>query len=364
MYSRFKVFKKLMVIIFFVFNFLSFSQSKKILIFHKTDGYRHPSIGVGINMFEDLGNEFGDWDTDNSNNSNVFTSSNLSQYNAVVFLNTSGDNLLTDSEQIALENFITNGNGFIGIHAATDTYRNKSWPFYNELVGGILQYDPNHTSSNFNADIEVKMSHPITDFIGSVGSIWNKNEEYYYWERNGGELSNDNSVLLEVESTGSNSYDAARPITWYKESITYDDDGNPSTSDITLSGIKSFYTALGHNESDYTGNTDFRTMLKNAVLWATESSTLSIREKEKISSIQISKNPVRDKVQIFFDDFNEDLNLKVYDISGKQVVSKLVNHNAIKNNIYELNITNYTSGLYFFLISTQTSSKSFKILKI
>jgi len=58
--------------------------------------------------------------------------------------------------------------------------------------------------------------------------------------------------LLEVQSTGNNSYDAQRPITWYKE----------------FDGGRSFYTALGHNGTTYNGNQNFRLMCEKAVLWA------------------------------------------------------------------------------------------------
>jgi hypothetical protein len=49
-------------------------------------------------------------------------------------------------------------------------------------------------------------------------------DEECVWELNGGQLSNENIVLLEVEQTVGpngevNSYDAPRPISWYKTSM-------------------------------------------------------------------------------------------------------------------------------------------------
>lgn len=364
MFSKSKHLKNSILFYFLSIGILSFSQ-KKVLIYHETNGFRHNSIASGITMFEDLGNENNDWDTDNSQNSNVFNTSNLAQYDAVVFLNTSGDGLLSSSEKEALESFISSEKGFLGIHAATDTYRDKSWPFYNELVGAIVQTNPNHTVKNFIADMEVKASNPIIDFLGPVGSIWNKSEEYYYWELNGGQLSTDNSVLLEVESTGSNSYDAARPITWYKESITYDDDNNSVTTKVTLTGIKSFYTALGHNSSDYSSNSNFRTMLKNATLWAIGSiTTLNISEQKAASNFKIINNPVKSKVQMSLNDFNEDFYVKVFNMTGKELFNERVKSSEISNNLYEFSIANYTNGFYLLNISTKSTTKSFKVLKI
>lgn len=347
----------------FLFLFASvslFSQSR-ILVYHETNGFRHSSIDVGITMFEDLGNLNG-WTTDNSLDSNVFNSSNLAQYDAVVFLNTSGTDLLASTEEAALEEFMESGKGFIGIHAATDTYRDKVWLFYNELVGGIVQDGPNHTANNFNADMEVKSSHPITNFLGSVGTIWNKDEEYYYWEQNGGQLSSDNTILLEVESTGSNSYDAARPTTWYKESITYDHDNNPGTANVTLSGIRSFYTSLGHNESDYTNNANFRNMIKNATLWAI-GDTLSLGDNDLVE-FKILPNPVKDTMQLYFNKLDESVLLRMYDITGKQLITRAINPSDLDNQSFGLNLEQYTNGIYFFNIHSPSKNQSFKVVKI
>lgn len=349
------------IYMFFFSITFTFSQNR-ILVYHETNGFRHSgAITSGITMFEDLGNEDGDWITDNSQDSSVFNTSNLEQYDVVIFLNTSGDNLLTGAERAAFENFIASGKGFIGIHAATDTYRDRSWPFYNELVGGIVQSSPNHTVNNFNADMELINSHPIVDFLGLVGTIWNKNEEYYYWQINGGNLSTDNTVLLEVESTGSNSYDQARPITWYKESLSYDDDNNQSTPDITLAGFRSFYTALGHNGSDYSGNSTFRTMLKNATIWAI-GSTLSLIDNE-FGNIKLLTNPVEHNVQFDLGNFSEELSINVYDISGKNQLSQMVNTKNMDVRIFEINTTNFEDGVYFFQFKTKSLEQTFKIVK-
>ncbi|HKL39087.1 MAG TPA: ThuA domain-containing protein, partial [Cryomorphaceae bacterium] len=105
----------------------------RVLIFHKTNGFRHGSINAGIDMIEEFGVE-NNWIVEDSQNSSVFNEANLSTVDVVVWLNTSGNNLLTVAEQDAFEAYIQNGGGFVGFHAATDTYRNQSWPWYNDLV--------------------------------------------------------------------------------------------------------------------------------------------------------------------------------------------------------------------------------------
>lgn len=342
----------------------SFAQ-KRILVYHETNAFRHTdAINQGITMFEDLGAENNDWITDVSQSSTVFTPSNLEQYDAVVFLNTSGNNILSDDQQDAFEDFIASGKGFVGTHAATDTYRDRSWDFYNQLVGAIIQANPNHTPNNTNADMQVINTNTIIDFLGPTGTIWNKDEEYYYWDINGGQISNDNTVLLEVERTGNNGFDRARPITWFKESITYDDDNNNNTPRVTLSGIKSFYTALGHNGRDYSGDANFRTMLRNATLWATDiNSTLSLEE-NSISSFKIVPNPVASVVNIDLGAvINEPIEFMLYDLLGKEIMRTDVTQMNSDNRSFSLDLSNIKSGLYIAQINTATSSKSLKLIK-
>lgn len=357
--------KQLFSLVFIFFSISIFSQS--ILVFHKTNGFRHTgAINAGITMFNNFGANNG-FTVTNSQNSNVFTANNLAQYDAVVFLNTSGNNLLSTSERAAFENFIASGKGFVGIHAATDTYRDGSWDFYNQLVGGIVQTSPNHTNNNFNADMEVITSNPIIDFLGPVTSIWNKNEEYYYWQNNGGQLSTDNTVLLEVEQTigpngNVNSYDAARPITWFKESVTYDDDDDNNTPDITMSGIRSFYTALGHNGSDYSNNSNFRDMLENATLWAI-GNTLSVEE-QIVSEFKIAPNPVKTTTNIQFKNSTGTIKIALYNVIGQQVLAKTIDPLTLNNNSYSLDMSQLNNGIYLLKMASNKLQKSLKLVKI
>src|SRR5690349_24719320 len=61
-----------------------------VLVFSKTAGFRHDSIAVGTQAIRDLGaaNSFTVTATEDAA---AFTTANLAQYEAVVFLNTTGD---------------------------------------------------------------------------------------------------------------------------------------------------------------------------------------------------------------------------------------------------------------------------------
>src|SRR5262245_18703323 len=61
-----------------------------------------------------------------------FTDDNLDRYRAVIFLYTSGNDILDDSGKLALERFERHGGGWLGVHAAAET--ETAWPFYETML--------------------------------------------------------------------------------------------------------------------------------------------------------------------------------------------------------------------------------------
>src|SRR5690606_30674345 len=64
----------------------------KVLVFSKTTGFRHDSIPEGIAAVQQLGQE-NNFEVDTTEDSAQFTDQNLAQYQAVVFMSTTGDPL-------------------------------------------------------------------------------------------------------------------------------------------------------------------------------------------------------------------------------------------------------------------------------
>src|SRR3954469_11176972 len=115
-------------------------QDSRVLVFSKTAGFRHSSIGVGRTAIRKLGQENG-FAVDTTEDAGAFTSKNLARYNAVVFLNTTGD-VLDAAQQDDFERYIQAGGGYVGIHAATDT--EYDWPWYGRLAGAWFSGHPNN----------------------------------------------------------------------------------------------------------------------------------------------------------------------------------------------------------------------------
>src|SRR5260221_10018239 len=82
----------------------------KVLLFSRTLGFRHTSIGPGITAIQTLATN-NNFAVDATEDDTKFSDANLAQYQAVIFLNTTGD-VITGTEQTALVNFIATGKGF------------------------------------------------------------------------------------------------------------------------------------------------------------------------------------------------------------------------------------------------------------
>ena len=106
-------------------------KDAKILVFSKTVDFRHKSIPIGVETIKQLGKEH-NFLVDATEDDEVLVNT-ITQYDAVVFLNTTG-NILNKDQQKVFESYIQNGGGYVGIHSATDT--EYEWPWYGKMVGG------------------------------------------------------------------------------------------------------------------------------------------------------------------------------------------------------------------------------------
>jgi len=297
----------------------------RVLHFTKTNGFDHNTRVQSAQLFRDLG-ELDNFTVTDTDDASVFDHPDtLQQFALIIFSNTSGNGLLNSQQQQNVENYINAGGNFMGIHAATDTYRDQSWPFYNSLVGGIVQANPNHTRNNFPGTMDVVTDHPSTI---NLPNPWQKNEEYYYWERNGGQLDSNITTTLRVRSTGEESYDAARPITWYQE---------------FAQGARSYYTALGHARSNYTDpQNDFRQLLRDALCWCVERQVTKLRpDKPAPEAASIVQNPVSRQLQLNISDTRIDRAI-LYTASGVPVRSF-----RVAQGLNNLGVADLLPGMYF-----------------
>lgn len=198
-----------------------------ILLFTKTDGFRHSSIDPGIEALKKMADDKG-FTITHTEQSDIFSDEALAEFDAVVFLNTTM-NLFEETQREAFKSYIQSGGGFVGIHSATDT--EYDWAWYGDLVGAYFSNHPGNPNVR-NAIVRVvDSSHPSTSHLPQE---WEREDEWY----NFGYINPDINILLELDT---DSYEGSdhpgnHPISWYHY---YD-------------GGRSFYTGLGHTNESFT----------------------------------------------------------------------------------------------------------------
>lgn len=213
----------------------------KILVFTKTEGFRHNSIDEGLELLAALGAE-NNFRVDQTEDALNFDDVTLKQYQVIVFLNTTGD-ILDATQQIAFESYIRAGGSYMGIHAATDT--EYDWPWYGQLVGAYFDSHPDIQNATIHL---IESNHQAT---AHLDADWIRTDEWYNFK----DVNSTINVLLSLdESTyqgGTNGEN--HPIAWYHE----------------FDGGRSFYTGGGHTEASY-GEPDFQKHVLGGILYCLE----------------------------------------------------------------------------------------------
>ncbi len=169
---------------------------RKVLVFSKTNGWRHDSIPIGCEAMKILGEKSGAYEAVVSDDLKHFEADKIKNFDAIVFLNTTGEIFQPHPEELkkmskkeqeeatkkdmelrdSLMSFIKSGKGFVGIHSATDT--NYTWPEYGEMINGYFDGHPWVWNSPVQIDVEAgQEKHPIVSMLD--GKPFEFQEEIY-----------------------------------------------------------------------------------------------------------------------------------------------------------------------------------------
>ncbi len=331
---------------------VSAQDTIKVLHYTETTGYDHNTRQHSRLFFERICDSLTTitpyvWLLDHSDSATVFDNlTSLQKYSVVIWSNTTGANGLTAIQRANYEQYVNGGGNYLGVHAAGDTYRHSTsngsntgvWDFYAEYLAGCsVQENPHHTSANHNNNMSHMVSHPI---LNGLPSPWNKTEEYYYWEN--GYINSTFTELLQVGVTGSDSYDAARMMAHYK---------------VHAWGSRSFYTALGHDTSNFTADTNFEQLLKNALYWCASPTFPTEIPSIDIHTLSVFPNPFTEAITI--DASVPGLcQVAIYDLLSRKVYSGEVEKSTT------LNLSHLKKGVYYLMLNNQKQLYTRQILKI
>lgn len=219
-------------------------EDTSVLVFSKTNGYRHAAIPNGIQMIRELGQTHG-FEVMATEDSTVFRPDRLSAFDVVVFLNTSG-NIVDPTGQNAFRDFIRGGGGYVGIHSASAG--EYDWDWYGRLVGAFFDDHPEIQRATVHVE---RPNHPSTDMLPPE---WERRDEWYNFRSNPRDSV---QVLLTLDESTyqGGTMGTDHPIAWYHE----------------FNGGRSWYTALGHTKASYDSSL-YRQHVLGGLRWAAGSS--------------------------------------------------------------------------------------------
>ena len=90
----------------------------RVFVFHRAVGFVHLSIPAAVEAIVALGAEH-EFDVDTTDDPASFTEAGLAAYDVIVFVHTSGNVLPEQQQRVALEQYLSAGGGFFGIHATS-----------------------------------------------------------------------------------------------------------------------------------------------------------------------------------------------------------------------------------------------------
>ena len=210
-----------------------------ILVYSRTSGFRHGSIGAGKKALANLGKKNG-FQVEITEDPTAFSEEKLRAHDVVVFLNTTQD-VLDAQQESAFEGWIRSGGGYVGIHSASDT--EYDWTFYGHLVGAYFSGHPRVQQ----ATIEVKnRQHPATAHLPEK---WVRTDEWYNFK----EFPQHVEVLayLDTDSYQGSSMKGKHPAAWCHQ--------------VDLG--RGFYTVGGHTNESFS-EPAFIQHLYGAIWWA------------------------------------------------------------------------------------------------
>lgn len=209
------------------------AQQFNVLLYTKMNGFHHESVNEGVTAMRAMAQRHHftiDWQED----ANVFSDEKLKNYQAVIFLLTTGD-ILNEEQQAAMERFIRSGKGFVGIHSASDT--EYDWDWYTKMVGRTFHIHPVIQTA------ELTVTNRKFPGVERMPERFLWTDEWY--EFGAERIKGLNYILAVDEQTydpkvdwGSKKGEGMgkfHPIAWYHE---YD-------------GGRAFYSALGHLPATY-----------------------------------------------------------------------------------------------------------------
>jgi hypothetical protein len=226
-------------------------QHPAILVFSKTNGFIHKeAIPAAQALFQKLGKANG-WNLYLTDNAAVHNPQDLQRFDALVWNNVSGD-VLTAGQRTALEQYLENGGGFVGIHGSGGDPA-YAWPWYPQSLLRA-QFTAHPMFPQFQ-QATLNVESPQDAIVSQLPSSFSMNDEWYSFSA----PPQDVEVLLSLDEQS------------YSPKVLFHDIGMGADHPIAwkhcLGKGRVFYGAPGHLASSYS-DPRYAGVLEQATRWA------------------------------------------------------------------------------------------------
>jgi len=173
-------------------------EPRQVLVYSATAGFRHRSIPYGKMALEKMGASSGAFEATVSDDPDNFEPGAIDQWDAIILLNPTQDFFLPHNKELAkmpeeeqkalrerqkrltdsLINYVKNGGGVMGIHAATDScYGHEE---YGEMIGGYFWGHPWRANNNVTIVVEDPDHATIKPVFGGIDDFQLTEEIYQF----------------------------------------------------------------------------------------------------------------------------------------------------------------------------------------
>jgi type 1 glutamine amidotransferase len=208
------------------------ADNGRVLVYSGSTGFRHESIPAAVAALKSLGAKAG-YLIDATEDPEVFTAEKLKPYKAIVFVSSTTDPKNPESEWFvgarrdALQGFLKDGKGVVGLHAAGDSHYH--WGWYGQMIGGYFERHPKGTPKAIVTVVDAR--HPAT---AKLPKTIERVDEWYYYK----DFDPTMRVLITVDpaTIGDGEADVnPNPLVWCHD----------------FGGGRVFYSGLGHTAENY-----------------------------------------------------------------------------------------------------------------
>lgn len=228
----------------------------RLLLFEKINGFRDdPSVDAAHTAFIAMAQRNG-WAIVTTQKGGAFNPKTLSQLNAVIWNNISGD-VLTLGQRAAFQSWLRRGGSFIGVHgtAGDPVY---FWDWYaDNLIGARFAGHPMNPQFQ---EAKIALADPGHPIAKGLPSEWSMTDEWYSFR------TNPRAAGAHVIATLDES--SYKPDGVPGQNLRMGSD-HPVIWTNCIGKGRMFYSAIGHRPEMYT-DARYVTVLENAIEWSAQ----------------------------------------------------------------------------------------------